>query len=64
MNLRVQAVPLDAPQPTERLVKRGALSLFLAVRSAVAYSKELPAILGQAATDIREAWEESSRPNA
>ena len=48
----------------ERLVKRGALAFFRAVRVVVTQSREVPGIVQRAADDIRAAWQESARPNA
>ncbi len=48
----------------ERLVKRGALAFFRAVRVVVTQSREVPGIVHRAADDIRAAWQESARPNA
>lgn len=64
MQVQVKPVSLATAQPTGRIVKRGALSLFRVVRAVVDHSKEVPGILQQAAEDVRTAWEESSRPNA
>jgi hypothetical protein len=64
MQVQVQPIRLSVAQPTERLVKRGALTFFRVVRSVVDHSKEVPGLLEQAAHDVRQAWEESSRPNA
>lgn len=57
----VQLVSMSADGST---VKRGALATFKLLRSAMEQAKTVPGIVQQAATDIREAWEESSRPNA
>lgn len=48
----------------DSLVKQGALATFRAVRFLMAQSKKTPGLLQQAVVDVREAWEESSRPNA
>lgn len=47
-----------------RPIKQGALAMFRLLRSAMNQAKTVPGIVQQVATDIREAWEESSRPNA
>jgi hypothetical protein len=48
----------------QSVVKQGALATFKAVRFLMAQSKKAPGLLQQAVSDVREAWEESSRPNA
>ncbi len=50
-------------QPAERIVLRAALLLFGAVRAIASQAKEAPGILSQAASDVKSAWEQSSRPN-
>lgn len=57
------AVPLSDEQPTERLVKRGALLAFRALRAVTAQAKKAPGVIALAVSDVREAWE-ISRPNA
>ena len=47
----------------ERIVKTGALMLFRAVRTVADYASQLPAAANQAASDVADAWRESSRPN-
>lgn len=66
MKHTVQPIPLvKAAAPDDsRLIKQGALTMFRLLRSGIEQAKELPGIVQQVATDIREAWEESSRPNA
>ncbi len=64
MSIKVQAVPLSNPQSSERLVKRGALLAFRALRAVTAQAKKTPGILAQASADVRDAWQESSSPNA
>ncbi len=61
----MQTVPikLNSNQSTDSLVKRGALLAFRAVRSIASQAKEAPGILSQAASDVKSAWEQSSRPN-
>ncbi len=46
------------------VVKSCALFAFRALRTIGDYIAEIPDAATQAATDIAEAWEESSRPNA
>lgn len=66
MKHTVQPIPLVkvAAPDDSRLIKQGALTMFRLLRSGIEQAKELPGIVQQVATDIREAWEESSRPNA
>lgn len=59
-----QPINLANPKPADRLVKRGARALFSLVRSTAGQAQRVPGVLSQAATDVREAWAESSRPNA
>lgn len=59
----IRLTPSIAPDDS-RLIKQGALTMFRLLRSGIEQAKELPGIVQQVATDIREAWEESSRPNA
>ena len=66
MKTQVQPIPLT---PTvagseTRLIKSAALVTFRFVRATIAAAKTVPGIVGQAASDVRDAWEESSRPNA
>jgi hypothetical protein len=63
MKVHQQAIPLANSQPAERLVKRGARVLFGLLRSGAGQAQRVPGILSQAATDVREAWAETSRPN-
>jgi hypothetical protein len=48
----------------DRPVKRGALAAFRILRAGLDQAKTVPGLLQRAATDVREAWEESSRPKA
>lgn len=59
----IRLTPSIAPDD-DRPIKQGALTMFRLLRSAMNQAKTVPGIVQQAATDIREAWEESSRPNA
>ena len=66
MKTQVQPVPLtqaDAESET-RIVKSAALVTFRFVRATINAAKTVPGIVSQAASDVRDAWEESSRPNA
>jgi hypothetical protein len=62
MKVHQQSIPLNN-QPSERLFKRGAVLAFKALRAMTSQAKEVPGILSQAATDVREAWAETARPN-
>jgi hypothetical protein len=66
MKIHVQPIALTpiTVQSSERLVKRGALTAFRLLRAACAQASTVPGILAQASADVREAWQESSRPNA
>ena len=65
MKLSAQPVPLNTATTTSerRPIKQGALAAFRALRVGLEQAKTVPSILQQAAIDIHEAWEESSRPN-
>jgi hypothetical protein len=66
MKVQVQSINLT-PATTDddsRFVKAGALLFFRGVRALAGYIAEVPAVATQAAADIADAWEESSRPNA
>ena len=63
MKVHNQSIQLANSQPADRLVKRGARALFTLVRSTAGQAQRVPGILAQAATDVREAWTESARPN-
>ncbi|MEF8699081.1 MAG: hypothetical protein V5B32_03135 [Candidatus Accumulibacter sp. UW26] len=66
MKTQVQPVPLkpaDAESET-RIIKSAALVTFRFVRATINAAKTVPGIVSQAASDVRDAWEESSRPNA
>jgi hypothetical protein len=66
MKIHVQPIALTPAtvQHSERLVKRSALTAFRLLRAACAQASTVPGILAQASADVREAWQESSRPNA
>jgi hypothetical protein len=63
MKSLISPVQLDT-QPAERVVKRGAFLAFTALRGLARQSSKVPGLLQQAAQDIKEAWQESARPNA
>jgi hypothetical protein len=58
------AIPLSDVQPSERIVKRGALLLFRSVRALTAQAAKAPGVLAQASADVRDAWRQSASPNA
>lgn len=66
MKTHVQPVPLKpvATEHESRIVKSAALVTFRLVRATIEAAKTVPGIVSQAASDVRDAWEESSRPNA
>lgn len=64
MKVHNQPIPLTNTKSADRLVKRGARALFTLVRSTAGQAQRVPGILSQATADVREAWAESSRPNA
>lgn len=59
-----QSIQLSNTTADDRIVKTGALMFFRAVRTVADYASQLPAVATQAASDVRQAWEESRRPNA
>lgn len=63
MDKQDNVIHLNTTKTSERLVKRGALFAFKAIRACADYAKQTPGVLAQSLTDLREAWEES-RPNA
>ncbi len=64
MNTTGNVIHLDGnKQKSERLVLRGARAAFKALRALTAQAKEAPGILSQAVSDVKSAWEQSSRPN-
>jgi hypothetical protein len=65
MKVHVQPIALTPAslQSSERIVKRGALSAFRLLRAAIGQASTVPGILAQASADVRDAWQESSRPN-
>jgi hypothetical protein len=48
----------------ESLVKSGAFAIFKTMRIACEYASHLPEVASQALDDVKDAWEESKRPNA
>lgn len=65
MKHNLQPIPLNTDAvTTERPVKRGALAAFRLLRAGLDQAKTVPGLLQKTAADIREAWEESSRPKA
>jgi hypothetical protein len=63
MKVENQAVRLSDVEPSERIVKRGALLLFRGVRSLTAQAVKAPGVLAQASKDVRDAWRQSASPN-
>lgn len=63
MKVLNQSIQLSNTTTDERIVKTGALMLFRAVRTLADYASQLPAVATQAASDVADAWRESSRPN-
>jgi|WetSurMetagenome_2_1015567.scaffolds.fasta_scaffold536652_1 hypothetical protein len=65
MKTQSQAVRLsNANTDDSTLVKSCALFFFRALRTVGDAIAEIPDVATKAASDIAEAWEESSRPNA
>lgn len=62
-SIQVRAVQLSNSSSGERLVKRGALVAFRVLRGLTEQAKKAPGILAQASADVRDAWQESARPN-
>jgi hypothetical protein len=64
MKHHVQPVRLNnLPAKTEAsVVKSSALTAFRLLRAAIEHARTVPGVLSQAATDIQQAWEESSSP--
>lgn len=60
MKVRTPPIPLSEATPADRLIKRSARHAFKAVRLIAGRIGEVPGILSQAATDVREAWQESA----
>lgn len=56
-------IPLATDSSKSRWVKSASLLLFRGLRAAAEAAMEVPGIVEQAVSDVREAWEESSRPN-
>lgn len=65
MSIKTQPVTLTQVSATEhRVVKRCALGLFRLVRGAADQAQKVPGLLQQAAADVVQAWEETSRPKS
>ncbi len=62
MKTHVQPVPLTPVATTSesRIVKSAALMTFRFLRSAIDAAKTVPGIVSEAASDVRDAWEESN----
>lgn len=64
MKITTQPIPLSSTsQPGEgTVVKRGALTVFRALRAAAQQARTVPVLFAQASADIHAAWEESAAP--
>lgn len=62
MKTHVQPIPLTPVATTSesRLVKSAALITFRFLRSAIDAAMTVPGIVSEAASDVRDAWEESN----
>ncbi len=62
MKTHNQAIPLNPANTVSesRLVKTTALFTFWGLRAIVDAAKTVPAIVAEAAADVRDAWEESN----
>lgn len=62
MKTHNQAIPLNPTNAKSeaRLVKTAALFTFRGLRALVDAAKTVPAIVAEAASDVRDAWEESN----
>ena len=56
-------IPLATDASDNHWIKNASLLLFRGIRAVVGAAKEVPGAVEQAVSDVREAWEESSRPN-
>ncbi|MCX7143732.1 MAG: hypothetical protein NT123_22345 [Proteobacteria bacterium] len=54
------AVPLSDSQPSERIVKRGALLLFRGLRALTEQAAKAPGVIAQATADVKSAWQEAA----
>lgn len=63
MKTEVCSIPLSNSSTSDGIVKSSALLLFRGLRTLADYAAQIPDVATQAASDIAEAWEESSRPN-
>jgi len=61
--MKVQPVALSNTSNESSLTKTAALFTFRALRTVAGHVAELPAAATQVADDVRQAWEESRRPN-
>jgi len=62
MKTHNQAIPLNPANiaSESRLVKTAALFTFRGLRAIVDAAKTVPGIVAEAASDVRDAWEESN----
>jgi hypothetical protein len=63
MKVLNQCIQLSSTTTDERIVKTGAIMFFRALRTVADYASQIPAAATQAASDVADAWRESSRPN-
>lgn len=63
MKVEVKAIQLSNVSSGERLVKRGALVALRVLRGITNQAKKAPGLLAQASAGVRDAWQESARPN-
>ncbi len=62
MKVHVQPIPLKPAkaESESRYIKTAALFTFRGLRAIVEAAKAVPAIVTEAASDVRDAWEESN----
>jgi len=62
MKTQNQAIPLTHAKSDgeSRIIKTAALFTFRGLRAIVDAAKTVPAIVAEAASDVRDAWEESN----
>jgi len=63
MKIVTQAIPLPPTTTDDRLVKRGALLAFRALRAVTEQTRKAPGFIAQTTADIADAWRESASPN-
>ena len=62
MKIHNQAIPLTPANSDgeSRIIKTAALFTFRGLRAVIDAAKTVPAIVAEAASDVRDAWEESN----